>query len=537
MIVNLNKMIVTSVLLILPTVSSFVTVNRPGVSMVNQRSQQQLHQYRHRAISRASSSYHLLAEFEASSHQQQPATIDSESEVSDQDDDNDDEDEQFVFPPNNPYFFSQEEIAKENGKQNGKNGEDDITSSFSFDVTDIDQDMLVQDERFMRMAIDVAQAAGGERGPSSAYPNPTTGAVLVANDGRILGKGRSDFSKDAIQNVLIDAGLSITPLREWCITWPSSLQLRNDLSSATLYVTLEPDSERHGQALPPLTQLTELSGISRIVIGVASPIPEYATKGAKTLHQAGLEVSMGLVCVDECQALIEQYTERAHSKLQVMARQHRRSFQRPLGFLHCSVVDSSDLEAFAQHGNAFGKSFGGQTLSFRNFGAYEFAPPPEQIWADDSTEEDEQMKYLMGMELDNDDDDDDDAMLSLDFEEEKEQERLGGVSMMPWYEQVDAVIATFPHEESVLNGFNVSRLNGLKWLSTYGKDLPAGVERILVMDATDLEDLPLTNDHPNLPPGVDVEQFWTGEGRRPTRVLLRKGRSTQAQAAARAAAE
>lgn len=102
------------------------------------------------------------------------------------------------------------------------------------------------------------------------------------------------------------------------------------------------------------------------------------------------------------------------------------------------------------------------------------------------------------------------------------------------------MIATFPHagnngpmEE---NDTIMSRLNGLKWLATYGNDLPAGVERILVMDATDLDDLPLSNDDPNLPPGVDVEAFWTGEGRRPSRVLLRKGKSTQAEAAARAAA-
>jgi hypothetical protein len=57
------------------------------------------------------------------------------------------------------------------------------------------------------------------------------------------------------------------------------------------------------------------------------------------------------------------------------------------------------------------------------------------------------------------------------------------------------------------------------------------------MDATDLADLPLTNDHPNLPKGVDVESFWAGKNRKPTRVLLRRGRSAQAQAAAKAAAE
>ncbi len=81
-----------------------------------------------------------------------------------------------------------------------------------------------------------------------------------------------------------------------------------------------------------------------------------------------------------------------------------------------------------------------------------------------------------------------------------------------------------------------SRLNGLKWLSTFGTKLPKGVERILVLDATDLENLPLSNDDPNLPNGVDIESFWKGEGRKPTRVLLRKGRSSQAEGAARAAA-
>lgn len=102
------------------------------------------------------------------------------------------------------------------------------------------------------------------------------------------------------------------------------------------------------------------------------------------------------------------------------------------------------------------------------------------------------------------------------------------------------MIATFPHAgnngPTEDNDTVTSRLNGLKWLATYGNDLPAGVERILVMDATDLDDLPLSNSDPNLPAGVDVESFWKAEGRRPTRVILRKGKSTQAEAAARAAA-
>jgi hypothetical protein len=108
-----------------------------------------------------------------------------------------------------------------------------------------------------------------------------------------------------------------------------------------------------------------------------------------------------------------------------------------MGHLHCSVIDSDDAEAFMRNGNSFGKNFGGKILSYRDFGAYEIAPPPESIWAsgDDMAEDD--------------DDDDDDALgpgdvdgdyffNNMDFEDEDAQENLGGNPMMPWYEQVDA---------------------------------------------------------------------------------------------------
>ncbi len=104
---------------------------------------------------------------------------------------------------------------------------------------------------------------------------------------------------------------------------------------------------------------------------------------------------------------------------------------------------------------------------------------------------------------------------------------------------MDAVVVTFP---KVGNGPSEdqsvkARLIGLRWLATYGKDLPSGVERILVLDAADITDLPLTNDDPNLPPGVDVEEFWKADGRKPTRVLLRFAACQSAALAASAAAE
>lgn len=324
---------------------------------------------------------------------------------------------------------------------------------------------------------------------------------------------------------MADAGLEVTPLQQWCVSWPTSAAFRKDLAEATLYVTMEPSADRKGTALPSITELIQLSGITRVVIGSPDPVEDLFAKGAAGLHAAGISVNMGIL-FQECQELIAGYSEIANGKLQRMARTHFKNFGRPLGFLHCSVVDSDNLEAFARHGNAFGTNFGSTNLSFRNFGTYEIAPPPEVIWADGNDPSDEL---------------DGDSLIDVDFEDEDFQGGMNsGNPMMPWYEQVDAVVATFPKEGN--NGVGadnslMARLNGLKWLATYGEDLPAGVERILVMDATDLEDLPFTNKDPNLPKGVDVENFWAGKNRKPTRILLRRGSNAQARAAADAAAK
>ena len=90
-------------------------------------------------------------------------------------------------------------------------------------------------------------------------------------------------------------------------------------------------------------------------------------------------------------------------------------FKRPLGYLHCSVVDTDNVEAFARRGNAFGKNFNGKNYNFRDFGAYEIAPPPEVVWAVD---EDEEI---------------DDDIMSLDFEEEDYQGGIDGNPVTPWY--------------------------------------------------------------------------------------------------------
>jgi len=422
------------------------------------------------------------------------------------DDDDEEEEEDFILQLNGEMEF---DLAEENAEM--------------ADTEESEESK--KDKLFMQQAIQMASSAGGERGSHGPFPRPICGAILVAKDGRILGKGRSTYAGHAIEFAFQEAGINATPLREWCVAWPSDGKFRKDISESTLYVTLEPSNERQGEEKPPITQLVEMAQIPRLVIGCQDPIAENASKGAASLHAAGVSVTMGIL-QDECNHLIESYANLCNSKVHRMARHHFRIHGRPMGHLHCSVIDSDDAEAFARNGNSFGKNFGGQHLSYRDFGTYEIAPPPESIWAvsDDDTDE-------FSSEVDD--------FFTMDFEEEDSQETLGKNPMMPWYEQVDACVATFPKPGNgpVNDPTLQARLRGLKWLATHGKLLPAGVERILVMDATDLKDLPLKNDDPNLPPGVDVEEFWKGEGRKPTRVLLRHGDNAMAIAVAKAAAK
>ena len=219
------------------------------------------------------------------------------------------------------------------------------------------------------------RSTGGERG--TQFPKPAVAAIIATSSGKIIGQGQSSYKQDAVWAAIDDAGIEATPLLEWNVSWTRDDNLRKSIRDSTLYVTLEPSNIRKGQAFPPITQLIELSGIPRVVIGCADPIPEYSSKGAASMHSAGLEVIMGIE-EEECKDLIKGYTELANGKLQTMARKFFKKFGRPLGFLHCSVVDSDNVDSFARNGNAFGKTFGGKHLSFRDVGSYELAPPPDR---------------------------------------------------------------------------------------------------------------------------------------------------------------
>lgn len=227
----------------------------------------------------------------------------------------------------------------------------------------------------MFFTVNMNRSTGGERG--TQFPKPAVAAIIATSSGKIIGQGQSSYKQDAVWAAIDDAGIEATPLLEWNVSWTRDDNLRKSIRDSTLYVTLEPSNIRKGQAFPPITQLIELSGIPRVVIGCADPIPEYSSKGAASMHSAGLEVIMGIE-EEECKDLIKGYTELANGKLQTMARKFFKKFGRPLGFLHCSVVDSDNVDSFARNGNAFGKTFGGKHLSFRDVGSYELAPPPDR---------------------------------------------------------------------------------------------------------------------------------------------------------------
>ena len=70
-----------------------------------------------------------------------------------------------------------------------------------------------------------------------------------------------------------------------------------------------------------------MANIPRLVIGCQDPIKENSFKGAEQLHASGVSVTMG-VLQEDCQHLIEGYTELANSKMQRMARQHMKRFGR-----------------------------------------------------------------------------------------------------------------------------------------------------------------------------------------------------------------
>lgn len=139
-----------------------------------------------------------------------------------------------------------------------------------------------RDLRFMRQAIVEAR-----KGVGRTRPNPPVGAVVAGADGAVIGRGhhKKAGGPHAEVNAVAACGDA-------------------DLSSATLYVTLEPCSTT-GRT-PPCTELVKARRFSRVVIGCTDPNPRHAGRGIDILRSAGIEVTVG-VLEDECRELIKPF--------------------------------------------------------------------------------------------------------------------------------------------------------------------------------------------------------------------------------------
>lgn len=128
---------------------------------------------------------------------------------------------------------------------------------------------LLNDEFYMRLALDLAQGAAGQTGI-----NPAVGCVVV-RDGRIVGLGAHLRRGEAHAEVhaLNMAG--------------------KEAEGATVYVTLEPCS--HYGRTPPCCDRLIAEKVKRVVVAMPDPNPLVAGRGLQRLREHGIETKTGLL--------------------------------------------------------------------------------------------------------------------------------------------------------------------------------------------------------------------------------------------------
>ncbi|MES2990689.1 MAG: bifunctional diaminohydroxyphosphoribosylaminopyrimidine deaminase/5-amino-6-(5-phosphoribosylamino)uracil reductase RibD [Pseudomonadota bacterium] len=107
-------------------------------------------------------------------------------------------------------------------------------------------------------------------------PNPRVGCVIVAPDGRVIGRGHTQQAGGPHAEVMA--------LRDAAARGES-------VRGATVHVTLEPCAH-HGRT-PPCCDALVAAGVARVVMAMEDPFPQVAGQGAARLRAAGIEVVEG----------------------------------------------------------------------------------------------------------------------------------------------------------------------------------------------------------------------------------------------------
>jgi diaminohydroxyphosphoribosylaminopyrimidine deaminase/5-amino-6-(5-phosphoribosylamino)uracil reductase len=148
--------------------------------------------------------------------------------------------------------------------------------------------VTAQDERFMRLALNL-----GRRGLGQTFPNPAVGAVIV-KDGIIVARGwtqpggRPHAEVEALRRA------------------------RKAAQGATMYVTLEPCS--HQGKSGPCADAIIKAGIARVVSALRDPNPEVAGKGHKRLRVKGIAVDVGLLAKEARRAHAGHFMRVTHGR-------------------------------------------------------------------------------------------------------------------------------------------------------------------------------------------------------------------------------
>lgn len=136
------------------------------------------------------------------------------------------------------------------------------------------------DEFYMYRCLQLAR-----NGRLGAKPNPMVGAVIVSQDGRIIGEGYHVHCGEG--HAEVNAFASVRAEDE-CL-----------LPNSTIYVSLEPCS--HYGKTPPCADLIIKKGVQRVVCGCVDPFAKVQGRGIRKMREAGIEVTVGVLeaaCLD-----------------------------------------------------------------------------------------------------------------------------------------------------------------------------------------------------------------------------------------------
>jgi diaminohydroxyphosphoribosylaminopyrimidine deaminase/5-amino-6-(5-phosphoribosylamino)uracil reductase len=147
------------------------------------------------------------------------------------------------------------------------------------------------DERYLRRALELAR-----EGVALTSPNPCVGAVIVDDQGEVVGTGVHTY--EGLKHAEI---LAID-------------QAGSKARGATLYLNLEPCS--HQGRTGPCADAVIAAGLRRVVACMQDPNPQVSGKGFARLREAGVAVASGIL-EEEAKELNEAFAKfvRRHTPL------------------------------------------------------------------------------------------------------------------------------------------------------------------------------------------------------------------------------